>query len=58
MAICKKCGEDVTELKMVLVDGKKVKMCDDCAELVAEQSAVAQESEAVVQGMMGFAGRR
>lgn len=58
MAKCKKCGEDADELKTVLVAGKKVKMCEDCADRAAEESAVAEESEAVVQNMMGFKGRR
>lgn len=58
MAKCKKCGDDVDELKTVLVAGKKVKMCEDCADRSAEESAVAEESEAVVQNMMGFKGRR
>jgi ribosome-binding protein aMBF1 (putative translation factor) len=58
MAKCKKCGEDVAELKMVLVAGKKVKLCEDCEARALEESAVAEESEAVVQNMMGFTGRR
>lgn len=39
-------------------DGKKKKMCEDCADRAKESEAVAEESEAVVQGMMGFKGRR
>lgn len=58
MATCKQCGEDVDELKTVNVGGKKKKMCEDCADRVAEQGAIAEESEAVVQQMMGFKGRR
>jgi hypothetical protein len=58
MAICKGCGEDVDELVGVKVQGKTKKLCEDCAEKAAEQDAVAQESEAVVQNMMGFKGRR
>ena len=58
MAICKQCGSEVEELKSVKVDGKKKKMCEDCADRAAEQGAIAEESEAVVQGMMGFKGRR
>jgi hypothetical protein len=33
-------------------------MCEDCADRLAEEGAVAEESEAVVQNMMGFKGRR
>jgi hypothetical protein len=58
MAICKECGGEVDELKTVKVGGKKKKMCEECADRVAEQGAIAEESEAVVQNMMGFKGRR
>jgi ribosome-binding protein aMBF1 (putative translation factor) len=58
MAVCKECGNEADELKAVKVDGKKKKMCEDCADRVAEQGTIAEESEAVVQGMMGFKGRR
>ncbi len=58
MATCKQCGEEVDELKTVVVGGKKKKMCEDCADRAAEQDAIAEQSEAVVQGMMGFKGRR
>lgn len=58
MAVCKSCGEEVDELVSVRVEGKTKKMCADCAERAAEQDAVAEASEAVVQGMMGFKGRR
>jgi hypothetical protein len=42
----------------VKAGGKSKKLCESCAEEAAEQDAVAQESEAVVQNMMGFKGRR
>lgn len=58
MATCKECDNEVDELKIVKVDGKKKKMCEDCADRLAEQGAIAEQSEAVVQGMMGFKGRR
>ena len=58
MALCKECDNEVDELKAVKVDGKKKKMCEDCADRVAEQGAIAEQSESVVQGMMGFKGRR
>jgi ribosome-binding protein aMBF1 (putative translation factor) len=58
MPICKGCGEEVEELVTVKVDGKSKKLCEDCAETSAEKEAVAEESEAVVQNMMGFKGRR
>jgi hypothetical protein len=58
MATCKQCGEEVDTLKTVTVGGKKKKMCEDCADRAAEQDQIAEESEAVVQNMMGFKGRR
>ncbi len=58
MATCKQCGNEVDELKTVKVGGKKKKMCEDCADRAAEEGAIAEESEAVVQQMMGFKGRR
>ncbi len=58
MATCRECNNEVDELKTVKVSGKKKKMCEDCADRAAEEGAVAEESEAVVQGMMGFKGRR
>jgi protein-arginine kinase activator protein McsA len=56
--MCKECSNEVEELKVVKVGGKRKKMCEDCADRVAQDDAVAQESESVVQGMMGFKGRR
>ena len=42
----------------VKVDGRRVKLCEDCADRAREEGEVAQESESVIQGMMGFKGRR
>jgi ribosome-binding protein aMBF1 (putative translation factor) len=58
MALCKQCGDEVDALITVKIDGKAKKMCEDCADRAREQAEVAEESEAVVQGMMGFKGRR
>lgn len=58
MPVCKECKSEVDELKVVKVDGKKVKLCEDCADRAAEAGAIAEASESVVQGMMGFKGRR
>ncbi len=58
MPICKGCGDEADELKTVKVDGKAKKLCEDCADRAREQSEVAEASESVVQGMMGFKGRR
>ena len=58
MATCKQCGEDADALVSVKVAGKTKKMCEECADRVREQAEVAEQSEAVVQNMMGFKGRR
>ncbi|MRG94249.1 hypothetical protein [Polyangium spumosum] len=58
MATCRECENEVDELKTVKVGTKKKKMCEDCADRIAQEGAIAEESEAVVQGMMGFKGRR
>lgn len=58
MPKCPVCKEDVDEMLIVTVDGKRKKVCDDCAQELNEQSVVAEESESVVQNMMGFTGRR
>ena len=42
----------------VKVAGKAKKLCEDCADRAREQGEIAEASEAVVQGMMGFKGRR
>lgn len=58
MAVCKSCGDEVDELFTVSLQGKRRKLCEDCADQAREQEEIAEESEAVVQQMMGFQGRR
>lgn len=58
MATCKECNNDAETLTTVNVGGKRKKMCEDCADRVTQEAAVAEESETAVQGMMGFKGRR
>jgi hypothetical protein len=58
MAVCKACGEEAEELVSLQVGGKTKKVCADCAELAAEEALVGEESEAAVQRMMDFKGRR
>jgi ribosome-binding protein aMBF1 (putative translation factor) len=58
MATCKQCGEEADALVTVKVAGKAKKMCEDCADRAREEAEVAEASEAVVQNMMGFKGRR
>jgi hypothetical protein len=56
--VCKSCGDEVEELVSVSVDGKTKKLCESCAEEAQQNDAIAEESEAAVQNMMGFKGRR
>lgn len=58
MPTCRECKDEVDTLKSVTVGGKKVKLCEDCAERLEQEAQIAEESEAVVQQMMGFTGRR
>jgi hypothetical protein len=58
MPTCKSCGDEADELVTVKVSGKTKKLCESCADEVREQGEVAEQSEAVVQNMMGFKGRR
>jgi len=58
MPVCKECEEEVDSLVTVKVGGKSRKLCEDCADRAREEAEVAEQSEAVVQNMMGFKGRR
>jgi ribosome-binding protein aMBF1 (putative translation factor) len=58
MPTCKGCGDEVDQLVSVKVAGKAKKLCEDCADRAREEAEVAEQSEAVVQNMMGFKGRR
>jgi len=58
MPTCKECESEVDALVTVKVAGKARRLCEDCADRAREQAEVAEESEAVVQNMMGFKGRR
>jgi hypothetical protein len=58
MPVCKQCGDDADELVAVKVAGKTKKMCEDCADRARMEAEVAEQSEVVVQNMMGFKGKR
>ena len=58
MPTCKECENEVDKLVSVKVAGKAKKMCEDCADRAREEAEIAEESESVVQNMMGFKGRR
>jgi ribosome-binding protein aMBF1 (putative translation factor) len=58
MPTCKGCENEVDKLVSVKVNGKAKKLCEDCADRAREEAEIAEQSESVVQGMMGFKGRR
>lgn len=58
MATCRECKDEVDKLVSVKVAGKARKVCTDCADRLREAGEIAEASESVVQGMMGYKGRR
>jgi ribosome-binding protein aMBF1 (putative translation factor) len=58
MPTCRECDDEVEELVKVKVGTKTVKVCEDCADRMREEAQVAEDSESVIQDMMGFKGRR
>jgi hypothetical protein len=58
MPVCRECQDEVDELVTLKVAGKKRRVCEDCADRLRQEAEVAEESESVVQQMMGFKGRR
>ena len=58
MPTCKGCGEEVEELQTTTAGGKRRRLCEDCVEQLESEQGLMEESEAVVQQMMGFKGRR
>ena len=58
MPVCRECKDEVDELVSVKINRRKVRVCEDCAERLEEEALIAEESESVIQGMMGYKGRR
>jgi hypothetical protein len=58
MAECQMCGDEMDEVFRIKVEGRMKRLCEDCADRVREEMEIAEESESVVQEMMGFKGRR
>jgi ribosome-binding protein aMBF1 (putative translation factor) len=55
---CQSCDDEVDELVSVKADGRRIKVCEDCAERIAEEAEIAEMSESAMQDMMGYKGRR
>ena len=58
MATCRECNNEADKLVSVKVGGKARKVCSDCADRLREEGEIAEASEGVIQGMMGYKGRR
>ncbi|MGB5813417.1 MAG: hypothetical protein WBG86_22975 [Polyangiales bacterium] len=58
MPVCRACRDEVDEVVSVKADGRRIKVCGDCAERIAEEAEIAEMSESVIQDMMGYKGRR
>jgi ribosome-binding protein aMBF1 (putative translation factor) len=54
---CKLCGEEAEELLPVKIDGRKKKVCEECAERLAEEGTIAEEALGAMRDMMGYKGR-
>ena len=55
---CKEEIDDPEDQATMKVDGKRRKLHVDCADRLREELEIAEESESVIQDMMGFKGRR
>ena len=55
--ICKECQEEVDELVTIQFGRRKLRVCEDCADLKREEMELAQEAEGAMQGMMEYKGR-
>jgi len=55
---CRSCDDEVDELVSVKADGRRIKVCEDCAERIVEEAEIAEMSESAMQDMMGYKGRR
>jgi ribosome-binding protein aMBF1 (putative translation factor) len=55
---CKSCEDEVDELVSVKAGGRRMKVCEECAERLAEEEEIAEMSESAMQDMMGYKGRR
>ncbi|MBX3182521.1 MAG: hypothetical protein KF915_07825 [Polyangiaceae bacterium] len=58
MAKCSACGEEADELVRVKQGAKSKRLCEDCADELSQSEEIEEASEAAVQQMMGFTGRR
>ena len=57
MPTCKECDDEVDSLVTMKIAGKKMKLCEDCADRAREEAEIAGEAESSMQNMMGYKGR-
>jgi len=57
MPNCKECDDEVDELFTMKIDGRKMKLCEDCADRAREEAEIAGEALGAMQNMMGYKGR-
>jgi len=58
MQECLSCKDEVDELVSVKAAGRRIKVCEDCAERLSEEAEIAELGESAMQDMMGYKGRR
>ena len=60
MPTCRECEDEIEadEVVKLKVGRRTLKLCEECADRIREENELAEESESVIQGMMGFKGRR
>ncbi len=58
MPECRECKDEVDEVFSFKQGKRSIKVCEDCRDRLQEEADIAEESESVIQGMMGFKGRR
>ena len=58
MPECRSCKDEVDELVPVKAAGRRIKVCEDCADRLAEEAEIAELGESAMQDMMGYKGRR
>ena len=54
---CHDCDDELDEVFTLKVGRKKLKLCEDCADVRKEDMNVAEEAESAMQDMMGYKGR-
>lgn len=55
---CHDCSEEIDEAFELKVGRKKIKLCEECADVRKEEMDMAEEAEGAMQDMMGYKGRR